>query len=398
MPPNASAFEHAVEETGAARLPLPVEQVSAVLDPDRCPEHLLPFLAWHLSLDIWDDRWPVEKKRHVCRHAFALLRLKTTPAGIRQHVALTGAEVTKITRPPARGFLRGAMSEAQRLSWLESLPQIRIYPFLTRETARPGQIFLSGATGTRFWRGALRASRGDRLLGRYATYYDRGKEQRVTLASQTGDSVQRINIARSGVARAFWSHGFHGSFHLSVSTAETHVLSVRPQTEGTQFAVPAGSQPTDVSPRRVARRRTVFTPRAFWRRRTRFHGRGYLRESFAPHLVYDVYYLIDRNRTGPRQQAVSWHGHGQYGIDPFTAKLRISVALHRPRARTHRWHGNGYLRAASMERLAQAIAAVRVSKALRDTIFIDTTTHRRVQFASGLRFGDFTFGQIRKAH
>ncbi len=403
LPRNSTAFERAIEQAMARGQDLDAELVSAVLDPARCPESLLAFLAWDLGLSIWDDSWPVEKKRHVLSRAWQLASIKTTAAGIREHVALTGATVKTITRPPARGFLRGAMTEAQRIIWLESLPQVRIYPFFKRDTARPGATFLSGATGHRFWPGFLRASRGNALLGRTATWYDPQDEATgevpVTLADPLGGSVERVNIARSGTKRAFWNHCWHGRHTLTESTAEARVLTVQPMAEGSGaiFAVPSGSQTTDVRPRRVNQRRIAPAARAFWKRKKRFHGHRFLRESFGPRLVFDAYYLIDPERVGPRQKVLTWHGHGQWGIDPFTAKLQISVPMKRHRPRAHRWHGNGYLRAASLQKLARAIEAVSVSKALRDTILIDTTTHRRARFDSGLRFGDFSFGEIRKA-
>ncbi|MFA7597016.1 MAG: phage tail protein I [Novosphingobium sp.] len=400
LPPNTTPFQQALEQTIAARQALPAELVSAVLDPDRCPEHLLGFLAWDLSVDIWQDDWPVEKKRHVLRIAWRLHRLKTTPAGIKAHVALTGAEVVKIVRPPARGFLRGAMTEAQRIAWLEGLPQVRIYPFFRRDIVRPGHLFMSGLTGKRFWSSGrfLRPSRGKLLLGRHATYYDRGEEFPVRLRDPEGDLIERIHIPRTDSRRAFWGHGWHGRFFLTASTADQRVITVRPAAEGSGeiFAVPPGGQTTDVRPRRVMQRRTAPIGRSFWVRRRRFHGHGFLRESFGPQLVYDCYYIIDPARVGARQKVLTWHGHGQYGIDPFTAKLRVRVPMQRPRSRAFRWHGNGFLKAADLKPMWRAIEAVSLSKALRDKILIDTTTRQRAQFGSGLRFGNFTFGEIRK--
>lgn len=401
LPPNTSRFERAMEQAIGARQSLPAELVSAVLDPDRCPEHLLGFLAWDLSVDIWMDSWPVEKKRHVLRNAWRLHRLKTTPAGIRAHVALTDAEVVKIVRPPARGFLRGAMTEAQRIAWLECLPQVRIYPFWNRATARASQMFLSGLAARRFWGGShfLRASRGRLLTGHRATLFDRGAEAPIRLADRQGDLIERIYIPHHDARRAFWSHGFHGHGFLTASTADKRVITVRPAAEGSGeiFAIAPGGQTADVRPRRVMQRRTAPPGRSFWMRRHRFHGHGFLRASFGPQLVYDCYYIIDPARVGPRQKVLTWHGHGQYGIAPFTAKLRIRVPMKRPRARAFRWHGNGSLRAADLKPMWRAIEAVSLSKALRDTILIDTTTRQRAQFGSGLRFGNFTFGEIRKA-
>jgi hypothetical protein len=236
------------------------------------------------------------------------------------------------------------------------------------------------------------------LLGRHATYYDRGVEVPVRLRDPEGDLVERIHIPRSDSRRAFWGHGWHGRYFLTASTADQRVITVRPAAEGSGeiFAVAPGGQTTDVRPRRVMQRRTAPIGRTFWVRRKRFHGHGFLRESFGPHLVYDCYYIIDPARVGPRQKVLTWHGHGQYGIDPFAAKIRIRVPMQRPRSRAFRWQGNGFLKAADLTPMWRAIEAVSLSKALRDKILIDTTTRQRAQFGSGLRFGNFTFGEIRK--
>ncbi|OCC25310.1 phage tail protein I [Croceicoccus estronivorus] len=404
LPPNTTPFERALEQALAARQGLPADLVGAVLDADRCPARLLDFLAWDLSVDLWQDDWPELKKRHVLRNAWQLHRIKTTLAGIKAHVALVDAQVVKVTRPPARGFLRGAMTEQQRIDWLNSLPQVRIYPFIQRGTARPRHGFYSGPAGLRFHatgaaRPFLLASNGPRLTGRCATWFDRGQEVPVTLADPLGGLAERIFIGRTGARRAFHGSGFYGRGYLTASTAEQRVVTVRPAAEDTGeiFAVPSGTRTVDVRPQRIARQRIAPRARSFFHRNALGRRQGFLCASHAPYLIYDRYCLVDRERMGTRQRALSWHSHGRFGIAPFTAELRIAIPMHRPRARSGRWHGNGFRRSASMAPLARAIEAVRVSKAHRDTIYIDTTTMIRAQFGSGLRFGDFTFGEIRKA-
>lgn len=202
LPPNATPFERSVELAGSERHPLPAELVASVWDPATCPAAALPWLAWGLSIDLWDESWPEIQKREVCRKALRLHRIKTTPAGIKAHVALTGATVEKITRPPARGFLRGAMNEAQRIAWLNDSPQVRIYPFFNRAVARLRHSFPAGPAGLRFHgtaaRSHLLASRGSSLHGRRATWYDRGEEFEITLAPALGALVERVLIRRTG--------------------------------------------------------------------------------------------------------------------------------------------------------------------------------------------------------
>jgi hypothetical protein len=70
----------------------------------------------------------------------------------------------------------------------------------------------------------------------------------------------------------------------------------------------------------------------------------------------------------------------------------------RKRRTAGRWHGAGYRKAADLSPLWRAIEAVRVSKAFRDTVLVNTTTQGVVNFSSGLTFGEFVFGQIKEVH
>jgi phage tail P2-like protein len=88
LPPNQTPLEGAV---GLARLPrvLP-EIVPALWDPDNCPVRLLPWLAWSLSVDIWDETWTEEQKRGFVREALAVHQVKGTPGAVKRLLALLG--------------------------------------------------------------------------------------------------------------------------------------------------------------------------------------------------------------------------------------------------------------------------------------------------------------------
>lgn len=55
-------------------------------NPDTCPEHLLPWLAWSFSVDRWDEAWPETVKRQVVRDAYFIHRQKGTIAAVRRVV------------------------------------------------------------------------------------------------------------------------------------------------------------------------------------------------------------------------------------------------------------------------------------------------------------------------
>src|SRR4051812_24387267 len=85
LPPSSTPFEFAMARAADAGLPLSVP-LRELWDPWKCPMEFLPWLAWALSVDIWDDEWSEPKKRQVVATALPRLQRKGTPAGLREYV------------------------------------------------------------------------------------------------------------------------------------------------------------------------------------------------------------------------------------------------------------------------------------------------------------------------
>lgn len=98
LPPNASALERAAEQATAriGRVPVPIGDV---WDPDACPEPLLPWLAWALSVDRWDPEWPEETKRAVIAASIPAHRRRGTLAAVKAALEDIGA-VYGVTENP----------------------------------------------------------------------------------------------------------------------------------------------------------------------------------------------------------------------------------------------------------------------------------------------------------
>ena len=76
LPPNATRLERALEH--GAR-PEPFATPAAVIDdPLACPAHVLPWLAWGLSVDTWDADWTEADKRDAVARSIEMHRLKGT--------------------------------------------------------------------------------------------------------------------------------------------------------------------------------------------------------------------------------------------------------------------------------------------------------------------------------
>lgn len=83
LPANATRTEVAMALALARISDVPVRPVSDAWDPERCPVEMLPWLAWALSVDEWDELWPEDVKRRVVATSAQVHRLKGTPDGVR---------------------------------------------------------------------------------------------------------------------------------------------------------------------------------------------------------------------------------------------------------------------------------------------------------------------------
>ncbi len=89
LPKNTSKLEQRAAETLAEirRVPIPLRDL---LSPERCPEQLLPYLAWAFSVDRWHTNWPVETKRKAIKDAYYVHAHKGTIGALRRVVEPLG--------------------------------------------------------------------------------------------------------------------------------------------------------------------------------------------------------------------------------------------------------------------------------------------------------------------
>lgn len=89
LPPNSGKAEETLEQL-SGRLTNVTAPVRALWNPETCPDHLLPYLAWAFSVDVWDASWPAARKRRVIRRAINVHRHKGTRAAV--EAALTSID------------------------------------------------------------------------------------------------------------------------------------------------------------------------------------------------------------------------------------------------------------------------------------------------------------------
>ncbi len=92
LPPNASPLSHAatLATLRFADLDVPLRDL---WNPATCPEALLPWLAWAVSIDNWSPDWPVAVRRDLIRGAIDIQRHKGTAKSVRDVVRSFGGAV-----------------------------------------------------------------------------------------------------------------------------------------------------------------------------------------------------------------------------------------------------------------------------------------------------------------
>lgn len=89
LPVGSSALELAAGKALAEieRVPIPIR---LLWNPDKCPVHLLPYLAWAFSVDRWDKNWTEKAKRDAIKAAMFIHKHKGTIGALRRVVEPLG--------------------------------------------------------------------------------------------------------------------------------------------------------------------------------------------------------------------------------------------------------------------------------------------------------------------
>lgn len=64
--------------------------IADLINPDRCPERLLPYLAWAFSVDKWDENWTDTVKRIAIKQSFFIHKHKGTLAAVKRVIEPIG--------------------------------------------------------------------------------------------------------------------------------------------------------------------------------------------------------------------------------------------------------------------------------------------------------------------
>ena len=85
LPPHSTDFERALEQ--ASLWVVENSAIPRIWDTQLCPEDLLPWLAWSLSVDHWNPEWGVDQKRDAVKRSIYIHRKKGTVGAVKSAVA-----------------------------------------------------------------------------------------------------------------------------------------------------------------------------------------------------------------------------------------------------------------------------------------------------------------------
>ena len=412
LPPNRTGFEEAADLTGARAAALPVD-LPRLIRPWEVPESHLPWLAWGLSVDLWDRTWPPEKTRSLTARSLPLHARKGTQAGIAAHIRIMGAEPRRFIVPPAKTFLMNALTEAERQAYLARFAQLRVYPYVARGTWRFAHFTNQAFGRPKAFIGASNPM-DVHSYGRYvrtATLWDHGSETPLTIRAVTPEGVGRFHAAlydevilgpkptraihpdAAFLARAFLVDDV-GVGQRIVRIARETSYRYRLGRE-TYTTLRPTADLIDIRPQHVAERHAGQRGSLFPALRQFISGK-HLPPSIAWRFLYERWHLHDPARVLDVRIRSTHLGATRLGLPPYQAEIRARITGKTPR-RAAGLFVSGHLVTGSRKPIADLREAVRVSQSLRDRILLDTTTYRFPRAGDRLKLGAVQLGRYIEA-
>lgn len=91
LPNNRTALEAGVANAGT--IELDTAPLRGLADSARCPATLLPWLAWAMSVESWDDALNDKQRRELIRQSIPIHKHKGTAGAVRRAMAALGVTV-----------------------------------------------------------------------------------------------------------------------------------------------------------------------------------------------------------------------------------------------------------------------------------------------------------------
>ncbi|MFN3624614.1 MAG: phage tail protein I [Hyphomicrobium sp.] len=451
LSPNATAYERALAGATGRLSDIPVP-IADLWRWDTCPEEHLPWLAWAMSVDLWNDNWPIERKRNLIRESFDLHRRKGTLYTIERYLRYADATLRKAIVPPEVPYLGTDITEAEREAWLSRFPQIRVYRWRNRKDGSPEAFLGNGSafddvlylgagpahnppsTGTiavdtffcvetdaweRYGRRAFLWDKGSHPLATGEETSLRWLESSTVSNEVTSYDHETAYLPTTASPALFcetmiFGDGPEGEFFLDDTQAHNRVVTVRVERSQridepiyVKRTVAPSLEPIDVVPDYVAERGTAhlgvemfcgqrgryFDPKTRQSYAVEGFLDGYLMPNDAGERLYERLYLYEAAR-GPASIDTSFYlNDARLGMPPYNAELWIEVTGRRDETAFGEFIF-GYLEEQDLSARDLALDAVVLGKAKRDKVVARTRLHKpistrdRISTRDGYKSGD----------
>jgi phage tail P2-like protein len=387
---QATGLEKALADVDAYRLTVTyAEIIRDQWDPYAIRYANLPYLAWAMGVNLWEDDWDETFRRWWTANQWELKSQRGSLLGTKRFVEAVGGKVVKAIVPPAKFFPTKSYSNDERAAYVARFPQLRLYPFVERVKlpwlCYPAK-FISGLppdtvkkftkngsfTGpTRKFYPTSQTAGGK--FTRTATLWDRGIETPLTFRTVTDlntkygattyDEVMlpaRLNNHYYMGEEGKWplpkDHPLASNKHGIFLGADdgTEARLVRIPRDGRldlsqakaiyQTLVPGGElinlQPEYVSEVHPMSKRKLYAAKRPAKQflssnapdtlpvppgNPNYLTRKFLPTSTAWQFIYERWYILDRNRAPDYRKGYTFMGVARFGIKRYSAELKIQM-------------------------------------------------------------------------
>ncbi len=96
LPPNSLKLQKDLEIIFAKRMAILGSQNKDITNPEKCPAHVLPWLAWEMSVDVWNENWAEEIRREVIKASLHVHKRKGTIGALKSVLKTFNFESARI--------------------------------------------------------------------------------------------------------------------------------------------------------------------------------------------------------------------------------------------------------------------------------------------------------------
>lgn len=395
-------------------------------DPERISYQNLPYLAWAMGVNLWEDWWSEPFRRWWVANQWTFKYKRGSLPGIAMAVQAVGGEIRHVIRPPARTYLGPTLSEADHQAYLARFPQLRLYPYA------PGPVerylcFLGAKSWPRDSTGTFQEhNRNGSFLPCYPSDYNgSGVYQRTVVLLQ--DGVETSLVVRPSKDGNYDEivFPFSAGYQVYLNRRTRYLLPAHPDRQNKyglflgahddglekmvlapldngklvlqNSTITPGVKPINITPQMISQ---VHPTRVseFYLGQVLARGTA-LPVSNAWMFVYKLWYLFTAAAVPLNKRASAYLNTARLGIPAYTAELKIAAfgkfgAFYTSTGNA-RSFVRGFLKPADTSLVDKVLRAVRASEALRDTVLVDTKARRVIQVGDRLPSdGGFYVGQM----